>query len=248
MTQAIIIDDEKKCISFLQQLLEKSFPEIKIIATAIKPEEGVKLIRHHEPNLVFLDIEMPNKNGFEVLEATRDIQYDVIFTTAYQQYAINAIRFAALDYLLKPIDSEELSHSIQRYRTKHKNDNQQQQFDLLFNNLKKITQPFNKISIATIEGVIFINTNDIVYIEALGSYAKLFLKNGDSLLSSKNLKEFEEMLFQQSFFRIHHSYIINTNEIKRYIKGDGGIVIMCNTAELPVSKRRKDAFVVMLKL
>jgi two-component system LytT family response regulator len=248
MIQTIIIDDEKKCIALLQQQLQKSFPEVQVVATSSKPEEGIKLIRQHEPNLLFLDIEMPLKNGFQVLEATRDVAYDVIFTTAYQQYAINAIRFAALDYLLKPIEAEELAGAIGRYKSRHKKDQQQQQFDLLFNNLKNITQPFHKISIATTEGIIFINTTDIVYIEASGSYSKVFLRNGDPVLTSKNLKEFEEMLSQQSFFRVHHSYIVNTNEIKRYLKGDGGFVIMSNAAELPVSKRRKEEFILRLKV
>ena len=141
-----------------------------------------------------------------------------------------------------------MAGAIGRYKTRHKNDHQQQQFDLLFTNLKNITQPFNKLSIATTEGIIFINTSDIVYIEAAGSYTKLFLKNADVLVTSKNLKEFEEMLLHQTFFRTHHSYIINTNEIKRYIKGDGGTVIMTTSAELPVSKRRKEEFILRLKL
>lgn len=248
MIKAIIIDDEKKCISLLQQLLQQASPDVEIVATACSPEEGIKLIRKHNPNIVFLDIEMPNKNGFEVLDATRDVQYEVIFTTAYQQYAINAIRFAALDYLLKPIDADELAQAVHRYKAKHKNDQQLQQFDLLFNNLKNLTQPYTKLSIATTDGIIFINISDILYIEAAGSYTKFFLKNNDTVLTSKNLKEFEEMLQQQFFFRTHHSYIINTNEIKRYVKGDGGTVIMSNAAELPVSKRRKEEFIAKIKL
>ena len=248
MIQAIIIDDEKKCIALLQQLLQKHFPEVQVVATATKSEEGIKLIRQHEPSLLFTDIEMPNKNGFQVVEATQDVGYDVIFTTAYQQYAINAIRFAALDYLLKPIEAEELAGAIGRYKSRHKHDQQQQQFELLFSNLKNIAQPFQKISIPTTEGIIFLNTSDIICVEASGSYTKLSLKSGDGIVTSKNLKEFEEMLPQQSFFRIHHSYIINTNEIKRYIKGDGGTVIMSTAAELPVSKRRKEEFILRLKL
>ncbi len=248
MIQAIIIDDEKKCIALLQQLLQESFPEVQVVATSTKPEEGIKLIRQHEPALLFTDIEMPNRNGFQVVEATQDVGYDVIFTTAYQQYAINAIRFAALDYLLKPVDADELAAAIGRYKSRHKHDQQQQQFELLFSNLKNIAQPFQKISIPTTEGIIFLATTDIICIEASGSYTRLFLKSGEAIVTSKNLKEFEEMLPQQSFFRIHHSYIINTNEIKRYIKGDGGAVIMTTSAELPVSKRRKEEFISRLKL
>ena len=229
-------------------MLQQGSPDVEIIATASSSEEGIKLIRKHNPSIVFLDIEMPNKNGFEVLDAPRDVQYEVIFTTAYQQYAINAIRFAALDYLLKPIDTDELAQAIHRYKAKHKNEQQLQQFDLLFNNLKNLTQPYTKLSIATTDGIIFINISDILYIEAAGSYTKFFLKNNDTVLTSKNLKEFEEMLQQQFFFRTHHSYIINTNEIKRYVKGDGGTVIMSNAAELPVSKRRKEEFIAKIKL
>lgn len=248
MIQAIILDDEKRCIALLQQLLQNSFPEVQVVATATKPEDGIKLIRQFEPALLFTDIEMPNKNGFQVVEATQDVGYDVIFTTAYQQYAINAIRFAALDYLLKPIEAEDLAGAIGRYKSRHKHDQQKQQFELLFSNLKNMAQPFQKISIPTTEGIIFLNTSDIICVEASGSYTRLCLKGGEVILTSKNLKEFEEMLPHQSFFRIHHSYIININEIKRYIKGDGGTVIMSTAAELPVSKRRKDEFILRLKL
>jgi two-component system, LytTR family, response regulator len=248
MLQAIIIDDEKKCISLLQKMLQQQYPDVQIVATTQSPEEGIKLIRQLEPDLVFLDIEMPNKNGFEVLEATKDVHCNVVFTTAYQQYAIKAIRFSALDYLLKPIDADELSTAMQRYFTLTKSKQREQQLNMLFNNLKNISQPFSRLSVATNEGVIFINTNDILFCEASGGYTNFFLKNGDKLLTSKTLKDFEEILIDHSFFRIHHSYLINLSEIKRYVKGDGGTAIMSNNAELPVSKRKKDEFVKHLKL
>ncbi len=248
MIQAIIIDDEKKCISLLEKMLKEQFPDIQIAAVTAQPEDGIKLIRQLEPDLVFMDIEMPRKNGFEVLEATKDIAYDIIFTTAYNQYAIKAIRFSALDYLLKPIDETELTQAVQRFKTKHQSASRQQQIDLLFSNLRNFTQPYSKLSVATSEGVIFINIPDILFCEATGSYTTLHLKNNDKLVTSKTLKDFEELLETHSFYRTHHSYIINLNEIKRYIKGDGGSVLMSNTAELPVSKRKKDEFLKKLHL
>jgi two-component system LytT family response regulator len=248
MIQAIIIDDEKKCISLLQKMLNTAFPEIEIIATTTQPDEGIKLIRIHEPNIVFLDIEMPNKNGFELVEATKDIPYNVVFTTAYQQYAIKAIKFAALDYLLKPIDADELKEAIFRFKSKQKNEQRDKQLNLLFDNLKSNTSNYNRLSLATNEGVIFINTADILYCEASGGYTFFYMKNGDKFITSKTLKEYEEILVENHFFRIHHSYLINLSEIKRYIKGDGGTAIMSNNIELPVSKRRKDDFVKKLKL
>lgn len=248
MIQAIIIDDEKKCISLLEKMLKQNLPDVQIAGTATQPEEGIKLIRQTEPDLVFLDIEMPRKNGFEVLEATRDIPYEIIFTTAYNQYAIKAFRYSALDYLLKPVDTTELINAVQRFKARHKTNSRQQQIDLLFNNLRNLSQPYNKISVATTEGVIFINITDILYCEATGSYTTLFLKNSDKLVTSKALKDFEELLLDHPFFRIHHSYLINLNEIKRYIKGEGGSVLMSNTTELPVSKRKKEEFLKKLHL
>lgn len=248
MIQAIIIDDEKKCISLLEKMLKQQFPDVQVAAVATEPEEGIRLIRQLEPDLVFIDIEMPRKSGFQVLEATKDVPFDIIFTTAYNQYAIKAIRFSALDYLLKPIDETELTQAVQRFKAKHQSASRQQQIDLLFSNLRNLSQPYNKISVATTEGVIFINIPDILFCEATGSYTSLHLKSNDKLVTSKTLKDFEELLQEHSFFRTHNSYIINLNEIKRYIKGDGGTVLMSNAAELPVSKRKKEEFLKKLRL
>jgi two-component system LytT family response regulator len=240
--QAIIIDDEKKCISLLQKMLATAFPEIQIIATCTQPEEGIKAIRIHEPDLIFLDVEMPNKNGFEVVDATKDIQYNIIFTTAYQQYAIKAIKFAALDYLLKPIDADELKEAMFRFKQKQKTEQRDKQLNVLFDNLKNNKNSFSRLSLSTSEGVIFINVTDILYCEASGGYTFFFMKNGDKLITSKTMKDYEEILPAHLFFRIHHSYLINISEIKRYIKGDGGIAVMSNNTELPVSKRKKEQF------
>lgn len=248
MIQAIIIDDESKCISLLQKMLADAFPEINIVATCTQPEEGIKAIRIHEPDIVFLDIEMPNKNGFEVLEATRDIPFNVVFTTAYQQYAIKAIKFSALDYLLKPVDADELKDAMFRFKQKQKNEQRDKQLNLLFDNLKNNGNAYSRLSLSTSEGVLFINTTDILYCEASGGYTFFYMKNGDKLITSRTMKDYEDMLPQNHFFRIHHSFLINLAEIKRYVKGDGGTAIMSNNVELPVSKRKKEDFVRQLKL
>lgn len=245
MIRVIIIDDEKKCISLLQKRLQEAFPELEIVAMCALPDEAIKAIRILEPDLVFLDIEMPHKNGFEVLESTKDIPFDVVFTTAYQQYAIKAIKFSALDYLLKPIDADELKEAVYRFKQKQKNEQRDKQLTVLFDNLKN--NSYNRLSLSTNEGVIFLNTTDIVYCEASGGYTIFHMKNGDKLITSKTLKDYESILSESQFFRIHHSYLINTFEIKRYIKGEGGIAIMSTNDELPVSKRKKDDFIKQLK-
>lgn len=247
MINAIIIDDEKKCISLLQKTIEKQFNDINIVATAANADEGITLIRQHEPDLIFLDIEMPNKNGFDLLMAFDDINFDVIFTTAYNQYAIKAIKFSALDYILKPIDPDDLKTAINRFKQKQKT-SQKNQINLLFDNLKNLKNTFSKISVSTNEGVIFLNITDIIYCEATGSYTQFYLRNNEKLLSSRTLKDFDELLAEHNFFRIHHSFLININEIKRYIKGDGGSVIMSNGDEVPVSRRKKEEFMRKLHL
>lgn len=247
MITATIIDDEKKCVSYLSKTLEKKFPEISVIGTAQNVAEGLKLLQHHKPDILFLDIEMPGKNGFELLNAIGEINFEVIFTTAYNEYAIKAIRFAALDYLLKPVDEEELKQALERYKQKKKQTTGDQ-INLLFDNLKNIANAFTKISVSTADGVIFLNVADIIYCEATGSYTHFFLKNKEKLLSSRTLKDFEEMLSENNFFRIHHSYLINMNEIKRYIRGEGGSVIMSNGNEVLVSRRKKEEFIKRLNL
>lgn len=247
MINAIIIDDEKKCVSLLSKMFEKHFPDINLVAISNNAGDGIKLITQHEPDLVFLDIEMPVKNGFDMLNELEEINFEIIFTTAYNQYAIKAIRFSALDYLLKPIDEEELHEAINRYKLKKKS-SRNDQISLLFDNLKNLNNAYSKISVSTSEGVIFLNVNDIIYCEATGSYTQFFLRNKEKLLTSRTLKDFEDMLTEHNFYRIHNSYLVNLNEIKRYIRGEGGTVIMSNGNEVQVSRRKKEEFLKKLKL
>lgn len=248
MIEAIIIDDEKKCISLLQKMMSTSFPEIEIIATTINSIDGIQLIMKHKPQLVFLDIEMPNKNGFDVIEATKHIGYTVIFTTAYQQHAIKAIKFSAFDYLLKPIDADELHDAISRFKAKQSHQQNEKQITALLENIKSNANTFNRLSLSTSEGIIFLNIDDIIFCEASGGYTFFHTKAGEKIITSKTMKEYEDLLQSHPFFRIHYTYLVNLTYIKRYIKGDGGYVVLTNNAELPVSKRRKDEFMKCINL
>jgi two-component system LytT family response regulator len=248
MIQVIIVDDEKKAVSALEKMLSRYFPEINIVATTQQPQEAIELIKRLEPDLVFMDVEMPLMTGFEVLEALGDIHFSTIFTTAYHEYAIKAIRYSALDYLLKPLSEDELRQAIQRYKEKVKSTAQQQQFNLLFDNIKNISNSFSKITVSTIDGMLFLYVNEIIYCESESSYTTFYMRSGEKIVSSKTMKEYEELLPPHLFFRIHHSYLVNMHEIKRYIKGEGGTVILNNLVELPVSKRKKEEFLKKLKL
>lgn len=247
MIRALIIDDEKKGITILKQLLQRHCPQAEVVATSSNPKEAIALIAEHKPNLVFMDIEMPGMNGFELLKSLDEINFEVIFTTAFNEYAVKAIRFSALDYLLKPIDAEELKTAVRRMETKMKSSAQKENLEQFFQNIKNLQSPFARITLSTSEGLIVQEVKDIIYCEATGSYTTFFLKNNEKIMVSKGIGEFEELLKDHHFFRVHHSFLINMNEIKKYIRGDGGTVILSNGKEIDVAKRRKDQFLAELK-
>jgi len=242
MINAIIIDDEKKCISLLRHLLQNHCPEVNIVASADNAADGIAAIEAHQPDLVFLDIEMPGKTGFELLNSLPDIGFDIIFTTAYNHYAIRAIRFSALDYLLKPVDVDELKNAVARLEKNRYRKGRQENIDLLVQNIRSLQPHYSKITLSTQEGLVILHVNEIVYCEASGTYTIFYLKNKEKITVSKTLKEYEELLKAHPFFRLHNSFLVNLNEVKKYIKGDGGSVIMSNGDEVLVSKRRKEEF------
>lgn len=238
MTNAIIIDDEKNGAEALQLLLEQNCPSINIIAIKHDAEEGIEAINTLKPHLVFLDIEMPTATGFDVLEATKGHQYEVIFTTAYQHYAIKALKAHAADYLLKPIDLDELILAVSN--TEKRLSRLQQDIS---NNMQSavlnIINKNKKISIPTNEGVHVLSSDDIIYLESDSNYTHVFLKDGRKLLISKTLKSMDEQLKDYHFCRVHSTYLVNLNEIERYIKGDGGHLILKNKTTIPVSRANK---------
>lgn len=240
MLTAIIIDDELKGRVALRQKLQDYCPEVNLTGEAADGIEGLKLIEKHQPQIVFLDIEMPRMNGFEMLHQVKNNNFHLIFTTAYDQYAIKAFKYAAFDYLLKPVDIEELRGAIQRA---HRDQKEQtgQKLEILEQHIS-VRHPFNKIAIPTLEGLLFFDVSNIIHLEAQSNYTAIYFHQHPKLIASKTLKEFEEILPDDLFFRPHHSHLINLNYIKRYIKGDGGQIEMQNGNYVDVARRKKEEF------
>lgn len=233
MIQAIIIDDEKRARLNLELLIEEYCSNVQVIASCENLPEGVKAIRKHKPDLVFLDIEMPGHSGLELLDFfdENEIEFKIIFTTAYQEYAIQAFKFSAVDYLLKPINPNELSEAVKRFsKTKEKLQN----YAILKENIKHDT--FKKIAVPTGNSLIFLETDTIVCIKGEGAYSEIICSDGNKHLVSRNLKNFEDiMCIDNNFVRNHKSYIVNTNFITAYNKSDGGSLELKNGMQLPIS-------------
>jgi two-component system LytT family response regulator len=238
MLSAIIIDDEQKGRLALREKLRDYCPEVRLLGEAADGAEGLKLIREQKPEIVFLDIEMPRMGGFEMLHMLPQKDFHLIFTTAYDQYAIKAIRYAAFDYLLKPIDIEELKSAIGRVREQSQ-EHTEEKLQVLQQNLDTGSMQ-GKIAIPTVEGLLFFNISDIVCLEAKSNYTAINFSNHASLLASRTLKDFEELLPTDLFFRTHHSHIINLHYIKRYIRGEGGQIELENGLYVTVSRRKKE--------
>jgi len=241
MLKSIIIDDELKSRESLRILIEDFCEGVAVSALCQNVAEGLAAIEKHRPDVIFLDIQMQRETGFDLLNKIKQINFEVIFTTAYSEYAIKAFKFSAIDYLLKPIDIEELKAALLKVEKKiggSINGRLQQ----LMDNLKGGNTANFKLALPTSDGLIFIKVNDIVYCEASSNYTNIYMLDGKKHLVSRTLKEYEEMLTESNFFRIHHSYLINLNLVKKYVRGDGGYVIMNNDTSLDVSKRKKEAF------
>jgi len=243
MITAIIIDDVENARQGLSKLIEQNCNDVKIIGMAESAKEGIELIKKLAPQLVFLDVKMPNQNGFQMLEEIGDINFDVIFTTAYEEFAIKAFRCSALDYLTKPISPKLLVESINRYREKQVIELKQQRFEVLFENTHNPIDAFNKIAIPTSTGLTMLNVSNIIYCKGEGNYTNIHLLNGDKpILSSKTLKYYEELLPETIFFRVHKSTLLNLNMVKQYFKTEGNTAIMVNGDEIEVSERNKKRF------
>lgn len=252
--RAVIIDDEANARQALTNMLQFVAPEVVICGEAKNVDLGIELINTQKPNLVFLDIQMPGKTGFDLLSSFDKLDFGVIFTTAYQEYALKAFRFSAIDYLLKPIDPDELQEAVKKYKGMM-GEVDKKQLEILQEHLAnptiiedKIRKPnlHQRIALPSAEGVHFINLSDIIQCESLGSYTKFHLINEQKIVVSKLLKEYEEILDNFHFFRVHQSNIINLEHIKRYVKGDGGQIWMIDNAEIEVSRRRKEEFLALL--
>jgi two-component system LytT family response regulator len=242
MLNAILVDDEESSLSSLREKILRHCPEISIIATCESAQSAIEKIDTLHPDLVFLDIEMPVMNGFLMLQHLTFKDFELIFTTAYDHYAIKAIRFSALDYLMKPIEIEELKEAVKKAGEKKEHKNTNHQLDLLLENMLPKKNTYQRIAIPTAEGLQFIKLNEIIYLEANINYTHFFLAGNEKYIASRTMKDFEEMLPTDIFLRIHHSYIINKNFAEKYIRGEGGQVVLSNGVILDVAKRKKAEF------
>jgi len=242
MIKAIIIDDEKHCIETLKLELQDHIQDIEVIATANSGEEGIELIEERKPDLVFLDIEMPFMNGFEMLKRIQNIQFDVIFVTAYNEHAVKAFKFSAMDYLMKPVHPRELMSSIDRFKAKRNKTIQTDHLDLLLEHLTQKTDKQLKIAFSTADGVEFVFPDKILRCEASGNYCQIFKIDGDKIIVSKPLKDVQNLLSEDKFFRVHQSHLINIQHVKKFIKTDGGHIIMDDGSEIAVARSKKEFF------
>ena len=246
MIRTIIIDDEPSAVSVLTTILQKHCrDDIELLATANDPEEGKLLIEQFHPDLVFMDVEMPGMTGVDLVKSFKSPSFRVVFVTAYDAYAVEAFRVSAVDYLLKPIGSEDVIKVIQKIKSDLRTEigklsNQLLHLDKLLNNHPDSSD--QKIGIAMSDKIVFINFSNIIYCEANGPYTYVYLTDGQKIVSSKALGEFETQLGGSKFFRIHHHYLINLNKVKEFQRNDGGYVIMENNKELEVSQRRRKDF------
>jgi two-component system, LytTR family, response regulator len=245
MITAILIDDEKNSRESLRKKLQAHCPQVQVVGECANGAEGLEAIERLRPQLVFLDIEMPHMNGFTMLQQLTNKNFGLIFTTAYNQYAINAIRHSALDYLVKPVEVTELAAAVNRYAAQQQAQVQQPQLDILSRLLNREQEPAS-IAVATHTGLEIIAMADILYLEATGNYTNIHLSGGKPLLASKTLKEFEDILPATQFFRIHNASLVNISAIKKYNKGEGGQVARHNGTLLDVARRRKEELLELL--
>ena len=242
MIRSILIDDEPLAVEVLANDLASYCPEIKIIAKCTSAKEGLKAIKSEQPDLVFLDIEMPWMNGFELLEVVGDITFDVIFTTAYDEFAVQAFRISAIDYLLKPIDKDDLIVAVKKVVDKNDPHLSKQHLDVLMQNMAPAAEN-QRVALPSKNGFEFVLMQDILYCEADGNYTYFYMTDKKKRLISRPMKEVEKMLRDPRFCRIHNSYLINLNQTQRYVRGDGGYVEMVDGTTLNVARSKKDELI-----
>ncbi len=244
MIQAVLIDDDAHLREGMKAMLAIYAPEISVSGEAESVKSGIELIEKKQPELVFLDIMMNDGTGFDLLEELKQknetLIPNIIFITAHEKFAVKAFRFSALDFLLKPVDPEDLQSVIRKVNRMHHKNDDQKSIELLLDNIRKKNENFRKIALSTSEGIHLFEISEIIRCESQDNYTKFYFKNHKPILISKTLKEYEEMLEDHGFERIHQSHLINLNEMKSYYKKDGGFVVMSDESKLPVSQRKKE--------
>jgi two-component system, LytTR family, response regulator len=248
MIKAVIIDDEQHSIDTLKWKLENYCPDVEVLASFDSPAEGITYLKSNPPNLLFLDIEMPMLNGFDVLEELGpDLPFDIIFITAYDNFGIQAVKFSALDYLLKPVQNRELKEAIDKHLKKAMQKIPSEQIEVLLNNVHAEKKgKVGKIALASKESIEFVDPHQIVCCEANSNYTTIYLAEGRKKVISKTLKEFEDMLSLYNFFRPHNSFLVNLRRVNEFIRGDGGYLVMENKMKIPVSKNKREELMELL--
>jgi len=241
MFKAVIVDDEPDAVQFIASIIEEYCPNIELCGKAHSAVEGTKVILENNPDIVFLDVEMPHGNGFDLLSNFPTKTFDVIFITAFNHYAINAIKFSAVDYILKPINIKEFLHAIEKVDEKRsRSEYRDANYAALFENLT--SKHPSKLAIPTSDGMEYLKTADIIRVEADRSYSWFYMVNGVKYLVSRNLKEYQELLNDSNFFRSHNSHLINLEHVKKYVRHEGGYIIMTDDSSVPLSRGKKDLF------
>lgn len=230
-------------------MLAGMFPEIKIVGLGATVKEALAGIEKTQPQLIFLDVQMRNETGFDLLDKLNEINFELIFTTAHNEFAVKAFRYSALDYLIKPIDASELESAVKKakQRMQFHQSSTSEQVQLLTQHLEGSKKIPNKIAIPSPEGLMFIQVHDIIYCHGLGNYTEFFLMNEQKITSSHTLKQYEELLSDHLFFRAHKSFLINLSHIKKYLRGEGGTAVMSNGHEIEIARRNKTSFLNLFK-
>jgi two-component system LytT family response regulator len=247
LIRALIIDDEQDCIESLAFDLQKHCPDVEVVETCISPKQGLLSLKKYKPDLVFLDVQMPWMNGFEMLELLDEINFAIIFTTAYDQFATKAFRISAIDYLLKPVDVHDLKEAVKKAIEKIQQKSGVENIANLLQNIKK-PEVNQRIAVPGREGYEFIEAGKIIYAQAEGSYTHIFLNDKRKIIISKTLSDIEEMLPVENFQRIHHSTLVNLAHVTHLFKTDGGFVVLDNGEKLVVSKSKKESLMERLGL
>ena len=245
MIKAIIVDDEQHAANRLAELLAKHCKQtVQLAGSFNSVEDAIRGVRSLQPQLIFLDVQIHDKTGFDLLQQLPEKNFDVIFVTAYEKYAIQAFKFSAIDYLLKPVDPDDLKQAVDKLPTKKPVDELSRKFETLLENVEQLKQytPPKKIVVPTVHGFELLPVIDIIRCQSDVNYTTIFMKDKQKLVVAKTLKEFEEMLDEYNFFRIHNSHLVNLAYVKSYHKGKGGSVIMIDGSEIEVSTRRKEDF------
>jgi two-component system LytT family response regulator len=240
MIRSVLVDDEIHSLDALSILLNEFCPQVEVIAKFASPQMALERIGDLSPDLLFLDIEMPGLNGFELLEKLGSVSFQVIFATSYDQFGIRAIKFSALDYILKPIDPQELIAAVSKVQVQ-KHPPTSAQYEYLLSQIQNRDQQLNKLAIPTNDGYVLIAVDQIIFCEANDNYTHFHLRGGKDIAACRTLKEIEEQLTDFTFLvRVHHSYLVNLNEVSKYVRGEGGYLVLNDGTSINVSRSRKD--------